>query len=88
MLMLRSLLLRAARQLAADPRVQAKAADLYESEVKPRAQAAWRETKPKLDAAKSELQDIAKETDPRRDPRGFAAKLKARLREGDKRDTT
>lgn len=77
--LLRSLLMRAARWVATDPRVQAKAADLYHREVKPRAEAAWQETKPKLDAARRDLGDIARETDPRRDPKGFAKKLKQRF---------
>ena len=79
MLMLRRLLFYAARRIASDPRLRAKAAEVFESEVKPRAQAAWRQTKPKLEAAKAELEDIARETDPRRHPRKFAAKLKERL---------
>ena len=64
------LLLAAARRAAADPRVQAKAADIYQNEVKPRARAAWRQTKPRLVAAKQDLKHIARETD----PKGFAVK--------------
>ena len=79
------LLLHAARRLASDPRVRAKAAELYDKEVKPRAKAAWRETKPKIEAAKAELRDIAAETDPRENPRKFARKLKERFFERDKR---
>ncbi len=78
------LLLHAARRLASDPRVQAKAAELYDKEVKPRAKAAWRETKPKIDAAKAELRDIAGEADPRKDPRKFARKVKERFFDRDK----
>lgn len=77
------LLLHAARRLASDPRVRAKAAEVYEEEVKPRAEAAWRRTKPKLEAAKAELHEIAAETDPRKHPRKFARKLKERLLERD-----
>ena len=78
-------LFHAARRIASDARVRAKAAEVFDSEVKPRAQAAWRRTKPKLDAAKAELQDIARETDPREHPRAFAAKLKERLANRGKR---
>ena len=39
---------------AADPRVRAKAADVYEREVKPRAKAAWAEAKPRLEAARDD----------------------------------
>jgi len=59
---------------------------VYEKEVKPRARAAWRQAKPKLDAAKAEmdaakaeLKDIAAETDPRKNPREFAARVKRRF---------
>ena len=84
--LLRKLLWNAARHLALDPRTRAKAADVYEKEVKPRVRAAWRQAKPKLDAAKAEmdaakteLKDIAAETDPRKKPREFAAKVKRRF---------
>ncbi len=48
---IRQLVLYAARRIAADPRVRAKAAEVLETEIKPRAKAAWRQTKPKIDAA-------------------------------------
>ena len=62
------------------------AADLDPDEVKPRARAAWQETKPRLAAAKQDLQDIARDTDPRDDPKGFAVKLKRRFVDGDRDD--
>ena len=70
---------RAAKFVASHPRIQAKAVDLFEKEVKPRAEDAWRQTKPKLDAAKADLQEIARETDPRQDPRKFASKVTKRF---------
>ena len=79
---IRQLILYAARRIAADPRVRAKAAEVLETEIKPRAKAAWRETKPKIEAAAAELKDIARETRPLKHPGKFAAKLKQRLREG------
>ncbi len=86
MLLLRRLLWHATKYIALDPRARAKAADVSEKEVKPRARAAWRRTKPKLDAAKAEmdaakaeLKDIAAETDPRKNPRQFAARVKRRF---------
>lgn len=79
MRMLSRLLLSAARRVAADPRVRAKAAEVLETEVKPRAAAAWRQAKPKLDSAANELRDIARETDPRANPRKFAAKVRERF---------
>ena len=86
MALLHRLLLQAARRAAADPRVQAKAAELYQTKLKPRAQAAWREAKPKLDAAKQEIKEIARESDPRREPKAFAARLKARFIDRDQDD--
>ncbi len=88
--LLRRLLLHAARHIALDPRARAKAAEIYEKEVKPRARAAWRQARPKLDAAKAEmdtaraeLKDIAAETDPRKNPRQFAARVKRRFLDRD-----
>ncbi len=79
------LLLRAAKRIASDPRVQAKTTEVFEREVKPRAEAAWRRTKPRFDTAKSELRDIARETDPRENPRKFVAQVKQRFLDRDKR---
>ena len=86
MVILRRLLVQAATKLVSDPRVRAKAADVFEREVKPRAAAAWRQTKPKLESVRDELREIAEEADPRDNPRAFAAKLRDRLRDrGDDR---
>lgn len=73
------LLIGAVRWIASDPRVQAKAADIMENQVRPRAEDAWRKAKPKIDAAKAGLRDAAAEANPMRDPRGFAARLKGRI---------
>ncbi len=77
--LLRRLLWNAARHLALDPRTRAKAADVFEREVKPRATAAWAETKPRLDAARDDIKKAAATVDPRSDPAGFAGELKRRL---------
>ena len=82
---LRRMFFHAAKRLGSDARVRAKAKEVFEQEVKPRAEAAWRQAKPKLDAAKAELRDIARETDPRENPRKFAAKLKQRIVDRKKR---
>lgn len=76
---LRRLLAYAARRAASDPRARAKAAELYEAEIKPRGEAAWRNTKANLDFAKSELREVARETDPRKRPLEYMAKAKKRL---------
>ncbi len=80
MAILRRLRVHSAASLTSDPRVRAKAADILEPEVKPRATAAWPQTRPKLEAARDELRDIAEETDPRKNPRVFAVKVKERFR--------
>ena len=79
MAFLHRFLLHAARRVVSDPRTREKAAELFETEVKPRAEAAWRQAKPKLDAARAELRDAAREANPREDARKFAAKVKERL---------
>ena len=48
----RYLLTEAARKLASDPRLRAKATEVFEQEIKPRAQAAWEEAKPRAQAPK------------------------------------
>ena len=73
------LLMNAAKRIAADPRVRAKAAEVMQTEIKPRAEAAWRQAKPQFESAAAELRDIARETDPRANPRRFAAKVKQRF---------
>ncbi len=72
--LLRNLLVAAAKRIAADPEVQARAADTYESAVKPR-----------LSAARDELRDLAREADPLQDPRAFARRVKDRISELNKR---
>ena len=79
MRMLPRLLMNAAKRIAADPRIRAKAAEVMETEIKPRAEAAWRQAKPRLENAAAELADIARETNPRANPRKFAAKVKQRF---------
>ena len=76
---LRRLLFNAARKAAADPRIRAKVAEVFEQEVKPRAKAAWAETKPKLEAARDDVKEAAAKIDPRDDPAGFAGELKRRV---------
>jgi hypothetical protein len=72
--LLRNLLIGAVRRIASNPEVQARAAETYQSEVKPR-----------LRAAGDELRDLTRETDPLRDPAGFARRLGARIRDVNRR---
>ncbi len=83
MRMLPRLLMSAARRIAADPRIRAKAAEVMQTEITPRAEASWRQAKPRLENAAAELRDIARETDPRANPRRFAAKVKQRFLDRD-----
>ena len=70
MTILRNLLMTSARRLAADPRLRRKAVEVFTDEVRP-----------KLDAARDELRDIAGETDPRQDLKAFARKQKSRFQD-------
>ena len=72
--LLRNLLFGAARRIAQNPEVQARAAETYDSAVKPR-----------LSAARDELRDIAQEADPLKDPGAFARRLRDRIREVNRR---
>lgn len=83
MTLMRSLLWRAARRIAADPRVRAEAKAVYRREVEPRVKTAWAETRPKIDRARSELAEAAREADPRQDPRAFLRSVKDRFRRRD-----
>ncbi len=80
-MLLSRLLFNAARKAATDPRVRAKAADVFENTVKPRAEAAWAEAKPRLETARDEIKEAAAAADPRGDPAGFAGELKRRILE-------
>ena len=79
MSLLRRIAVQAARQMASDPRVRAKAAELFENQVKPRAAAAWQQARPKVVQAEAELRAIMRETDPRKDPRAFVGKVRDRF---------
>ncbi len=79
MTLLRKFLLQAARRIASDERVQRAAAEAYRDEIKPRATAAWRKTKPRLDETRADIGKIAAETDARRHPARFAGKATKRV---------
>ena len=79
MTILRTLLFRAARHLASDERVQRKAAETYQEQVKPRADTVWQAAKPRIDEARADIGTIAKETDPRKHPARFAGRATRRL---------
>ncbi len=62
----------AARRIAANPVAREKAKQVYEAEIKPRARKAKA-------GIKSELNDIAKDTDPKVEPARFAGRLARRM---------
>jgi hypothetical protein len=76
---LQRLLYLAARKIAANPQAREKAAEIYRDEVKPRAEQAVQKARPKVEAAKAELRDMATETDPLREPARFAGRLVRRV---------
>ena len=76
---LRHLVFHAAKRLAQNPQVRAKAVQVLQTEIAPRAEAAWRAAKPRLKAAGADLRDIARETDPLDRPAEFAAKVRDRI---------
>ena len=79
MALIHRILFHAAQRLVTDPRVKEKAAELIETEVKPRGRDTWKQAKPRIDAARSDLAQTASETDPREKPKEFAVRVKQRL---------
>ena len=57
MTLLQRLLLQAARRVAADPRVQAKAGKIYRNHVRPLAKEAWKNAEPAFRAAGEQLKE-------------------------------
>lgn len=77
--MLRRVLIEAARRLAGDPRVRAKAADLVDRDLKPSVRSAAARARPTLDAARNDIREATRASDPKTDPVGFAKQLKKRF---------
>ena len=59
MSLLRRFVIRAAQELSHNPKARAKASQLLEEDVKPRAKQAWREAQPKIENAKLGLKRFA-----------------------------
>jgi hypothetical protein len=57
MTLLQKLLLQAAKRVAADPRIQAKAGEIYRNQVKPLAKEAWENAEPAFRAAHEQLKE-------------------------------
>ncbi|MHA1564825.1 MAG: hypothetical protein ACTSX7_05880 [Alphaproteobacteria bacterium] len=77
--MMRRFIWRAAARLATDPKVRAKAGELFERELKPRAKALSRRMEPALRAVRDDVGEAARKADPLKNPKEFAAQLKDRL---------
>jgi hypothetical protein len=60
MSLLRRLVVNAARVLVQNPQARAKAREVLEEEVKPRAKEAWREARPEIEKAGRGLKRIAR----------------------------
>ena len=65
--------------MAADERIQKKAAETYHEEIKPRAEAAWLATKPRIDKTRDDIKKIAQETKPTEEPAHFAGRAARRI---------
>ena len=59
MSLLRRFVIRAAQELGHNPEARAKASQVLEEQVKPRAEQAWREAQPKIEHAKLGLKRFA-----------------------------
>ncbi|HUG80473.1 MAG TPA: hypothetical protein VML01_02340 [Bryobacterales bacterium] len=57
--LLRRLMVRAAREFAQNPEAREKASQVFQHDVKPRAQKAWREAQPEIANAKAGLKRFA-----------------------------
>ena len=80
------------RGLAQNPELRAKAVSFIKDEVAPQAKAGWEKAKPKLEQVKDtavgaakDVADVARENDPREDPKKFLSKAYQRLRDPAKR---
>ena len=79
MAIIERMLFKAAVKVAKNPRVQAKALEVFEDKIKPRAEQAWKKAKPQLEATLHEVREAAEDIDPGEDPQGFATRVRQRL---------
>lgn len=80
------------RKLAQNPELRAKTVSIVKDQVVPQAKAEWKRAKPRLEQAKGaavgaakDLAGVAREHDPRADPRKFLSEASRRLRDRVKR---
>ena len=79
-------------ELAQNPELQAKTASFVKERVVPGAKAGWKKAKPTLEQAKDaavcatkDVAEVARENDPREDPKKFLSEASQRLRDRAKR---
>ena len=75
-------------ELAKNPEIQAKAAKVVKERVVPNVKEGWKKAKPKLQQAKTfavnttnDVAAVAKEIDPRENPKQFISEVTERLRD-------
>ena len=75
-------------ELAQNPEIQAKAAKVVKERVVPSVKVGWKKAKPKLQQAKTfavnatnDVAAVAKEIDPRENPKQFISEVSERLRD-------
>ena len=80
------------RVLAQNPELRAKTVSFVKDQVVPQAKAGWEKAKPKLKQVKDtavgaakDVADVARENDPREDPKKFLSKASQRLHDRAKR---
>ena len=80
------------RALAQNPELRAKTVSFVKDQVVPKAKAGWEKAKPRLEQAKDtavgaakDVADVARENDPREDPKKFLSEASQRLRDRAKR---
>ena len=80
------------RELAQNQELRAKTVSFIKDQVVPQAKAGWEKAKPRLEQAKDtavgaakDVADVARENDPREDPKKFLSKASQRLRDRAKR---
>ncbi len=80
------------RALAQNPELRAKTANFVKDQVVPQAKTVWEKAEPRLDQAKDtavgaakDVADVARENDPREDPKKFLSEASQRLRDRAKR---
>ena len=78
--LMRRLVMTGVQRLLQDPRVQAKAAEVAQREVKPRVEAAARVGKEQLSEAAQDWRNAAEEVNPREKPAEFAGRFAGRLK--------